>query len=287
MIRPLAPASLHGVALALGAVAFGLTMAGCARGESASERQMVQLREELRRVQTEQERAEQRLAALELRSAGAPATLHAPPVDTPKLRVVRLGPDGQDAKIRREGEGSWNGDRGDELGGDAPADDPEPRPQVRMRGRMAMEAPRPAPGSGPGRPSALDPDARVAYDGALALVHKKDFDRALEALAGFLVRYPDHPNADNAMYWRGECYFAQGDFTRAAEQFEGTLGRFPGGNKAPDAMLKLAMCQDKLGQTDKAGATYERLRREYPRSEAARRANRGAPQAKAQGQESP
>jgi tol-pal system protein YbgF len=113
--------------------------------------------------------------------------------------------------------------------------------------------------------------ARRAYDDALAMVYAKKYDAALDAFAGFLVKWPDHPNADNAHYWRGECYFAKGDFAQAEDQFRGVMLRFPMGNKVPDALLKLAITQDKLGKTAEATTTREKLRREYPRSEAARK----------------
>ena len=95
--------------------------------------------------------------------------------------------------------------------------------------------------------------------------------QALEAFAAFLVKWPDHPNADNAMYWRGESYYAKGEYARAAEEFEGATLRFPLGNKVPDCLLKLGLCQRKLGNEEKAKAYFERLAREFPRSEAARR----------------
>ena len=121
------------------------------------------------------------------------------------------------------------------------------------------------------QPSAFDAEARRAYDSALGLVNAHQFDRALDALAAFLVKWPDHPNADNAMYWRGECYFAKGEYAHAAEEFEGTIARFPFGNKVPDALLKLGLCHQKLGNAPKAKAYFDRLQRDFPRSEAARR----------------
>ena len=93
----------------------------------------------------------------------------------------------------------------------------------------------------------------------------------LEGLAAFLVKWPDHPYAENAFFWRGEAFFAQGDFARAAEQYESVISRATTGTKVPDAFLKLAQCQEKQGQADKAKATFERLAREYPRSDAAKR----------------
>jgi tol-pal system protein YbgF len=120
-------------------------------------------------------------------------------------------------------------------------------------------------------PPALDAEAKRAYDAALGLVNAHQYDQALEAFAAFLVRWPDHPNADNAMYWRGESYYAKGEYARAAEEFEGATLRFPLGNKVPDCLLKLGLCQQKLGNLPKAKAYFDRLMHDFPRSEAARR----------------
>jgi len=121
------------------------------------------------------------------------------------------------------------------------------------------------------QPSALDPEAKKAYDAALALVNNKQYALGLDAFAGFMLRYPDHPYVANAMYWRGECYFAQGEYMRAAEQFDGVVARFPLGGKTPDALLKLGICQQKLQNPQKAQTYFEKLTREWPRSDAARR----------------
>ncbi len=141
-------------------------------------------------------------------------------------------------------------------------------------GRSAadLEARYPAGAAGAaGAARPLDPEAKRAYDAALILVNARRCDRALDALASFLVKWPDHPYADNAMYWRGECYFARADYERASEQFEGVLARYPAGNKAPDALLKLGVCQQKLGDGAKAKASFDRLAEQYPQSDAARR----------------
>jgi tol-pal system protein YbgF len=120
-------------------------------------------------------------------------------------------------------------------------------------------------------PAAFDAEAKRSYDAALALVNAHQFDLALQAFAAFLVRWPDHPNADNAMYWRGESYYAKGEYARAAEEFEGATLRFPLGNKVPDCLLKLGLCQERLGNLSKAKSYFERLTRDFPRSEAAHR----------------
>jgi len=166
---------------------------------------------------------------------------------------------------------------GSEAGFEA-ADDPGPRPVIRAHGAghaQTVEETLPdesqAPRADGPRPSALDPDARKAYDAALALVNGKQYTQALDAFAAFLLKYPDHPYVANAMYWRGECYFAQGDYLRAVEQFEGVVARFPLGGKTPDALLKLGICQQKLGNPQKAKTYFDKLTSEWPRSDAARR----------------
>ena len=126
------------------------------------------------------------------------------------------------------------------------------------------------------RADAYDEDAKHSYDAALSLVTAKHYPEARDALAGFLVKWPDHPMADNAMYWRGECYFAQGEYTNAAKEFEGLLARFPAGNKAPDALLKLGLSQRHLGNNDAARQHFDRLRREFPGSAAAHHIPAGA-----------
>ncbi len=209
-----------------------------------------------------------------------PASAPAPPL--PPARTVQIGEEGSDPMPT---------DAPATLDGDDP-NDTTPRPSIRVEGatptrrgargieRVVETIPEDVPNGGAAgpairtnapTPSALDLDARRAYDAALALVNAKQYDKALDAFAGFLVKWPDHPNADNAMYWRGECYFAKGEFARAAEEFEGTIARFPLGNKLPDAILKLGICQQKLGNAAKANTYFERLRRDFPRSEAARR----------------
>ncbi len=73
------------------------------------------------------------------------------------------------------------------------------------------------------------------------------------------------------MYWRGEAYFAQGEYLRAGEQFEAVISRYGSGKKAPDSLLKLGMCQERLGAPARAREYWDRLKNEYPKSEAAKK----------------
>ena len=135
---------------------------------------------------------------------------------------------------------------------------------------LAHVAPLPSTMS-PGVSSVRDPRAAPAYDSALAFARGGQCTEAVAAFSDFLVRWPDHPFADNAMYWRGECILRNGDVRRAANEFEGLIARFPVGNKVPDALFKLVQCYDRLGDSTRARSFAARLLREFPQSEVAAR----------------
>lgn len=262
---------LFGVAAWSATLAGGLFGAGCSRAESAADRHFVEMREAIGKIQVDQDRSNERFRVLEDVPVGeraraaktAPASLLAVP------RTVQLG----DAEDARES--------------DDP-NDPSARPEIRVQGSSSgtsrssrgrttrageayVEPADEGASSNAPRPSIMDPEAKRSYENAIALVNARQHERALEALAGFMVRWPDHPYVENALYWRGEVYFARGEPLRAAEQFEAVLARFGGGNKAPDALLKLGMCHDRLGSADRAKEYWERLRRDYPRSDAVKK----------------
>lgn len=259
-------------------LASALLLGACA---SAEDRQLAAMREDLAAVQADHDKFDQRLSALEIKEDDvetANKKAAAKPASAPP-RVVSVNPDGSEQAQLPTGDAAG-----------AIVDDPDdrtPRPVIRVlgQGRKGQEIvqqtmPDEAAPAGPpikenaAKSSALDPEAKRAYDAALALVNAKQYSQGRDAFAAFLVRYPDHPYADNATYWRGECYFAEGDYSRAVEQFEGVIARFPLGNKVPDAWLKLGLSQQKLGNPQKAKIAFDKLLRDYPKSDAARRAPR-------------
>jgi tol-pal system protein YbgF len=254
---------------------------GCA-GCAGEDKQLDSMRSELDQIASSRDEADRKAM---LPEDGPPETAppnnsvsSAPPGGPRSPREVTLGgvdgfvseddADTEDSSPRptirvigatRPGRGGWRGEDQVEQGGSGGDDG--------SGGGGAQAAP----------PSALDPAAKRAYDAALALVAARQYPQALDALAAFLVKWPDHPYADNAMYWRGEAYFARGELARATEQFEGVLARFPAGNKVPDALLKLGVCAQKAGDPARARAYFDRLAQQFPGSEAARRIPSVAP----------
>lgn len=254
---------------------FSIT--ACSHPESAADRHAADMSEAISSIEGEHDRFDEKQGPLELaaggdKDAGAKSTApksagSAKGAPQPPARVVQLGADAPSGE----------------------SDDPEDgaaRPEIRLvgtgggsvrtrgrsRGRSdrvdeaelsALRTDSPS--------SAVDPAAKKAYEDALAEVQSKHFVRGREGLTAFLTRWPDHPYAENALYWRGEAYFGERDYHRAASEFEAVLQRFGSGSKAPDAMLKLGMCHDRLGASQRAREVWDRLKAEFPRSEAARR----------------
>ncbi len=236
------------------------SLAGCSRPETAADRHAADMREAIDEIQEDQDKAASKLA-----DYGTPppkassAQAKAPPAN----RTVQLG----------EGE----------TASDDP-NDPSARPQISLSGPpgaasrsrssrsgSARIEPSSSEDSGRKEPSVLDPDAKKAYEGALKLIHDKQHAKGIDALNAFMVKWPDHPYIENATYWKGEALYAQGEYQKAAEQFEAVVSRWSIGTKAPDALLKAGMCHEKLGQSSKAQELWEKLKREYPKSEAVRK----------------
>lgn len=244
------------VAAALGAFAAS----GCAR--SAEERQLEAMQQDIEQIQRERDDVD----PPQLGPDGVPATVPAstvapPPRPPPPPGAQEAAPNGSDEPIAEDY---------------ADPEDTTPRPAIRIvgdrrgRSRGFEDTFDSAGDEAPGRSPAIDPEAKRAYDAALSLVNAKQYGKGLDAFAAFLVKWPDHPYADRAMFWRGDCYFAQGDYGRAAEELRGLLARFPASPKAPDALLKLGISQQKLGRLADAKDSLDRLAQSYPQSDAAR-----------------
>jgi tol-pal system protein YbgF len=269
LLRAAATAALAAFG-ALGAFAALAALGACAR--TAEERHLDDMREEIERLQVDRDRADEHSAQPE---SGETRPAHPAPRASAAPTHDRSDPSGTSGVQAIGGPSEGFDDSAD-------TEDKTPRPSIRVAGsprsgRYGLrqhggddDQVQQTPPDSLVQPP-LDPEAKRAYDAAIALVNARQYDKALDALAAFLVKWPEHPYADNAMYWRGECYFAKGDWARASEQFEGTVTRYPAGNKVPDALLKLGLCSLKLGNPVRAKAWFDRLAAQFPQSEPARR----------------
>lgn len=145
-----------------------------------------------------------------------------------------------------------------------------------------LNAPGAAAGAGAAAPAApaaggdpADPaKEKLYYDAAFDLIKAKDFDRASQAFAAFLRKYPNSQYAGNAQYWLGEVNLAKGDLQGAGQAFAKVSQLYPKHAKVPDSLYKLADVERRLGHTDKVKGILQQVVAQYPGTSAAQLAQR-------------
>ena len=95
---------------------------------------------------------------------------------------------------------------------------------------------------------------------------ERRYDDAVKLFDKILNMAPYSEWADNAQYWKGECYYGMGKYGQGLIEFA-KIFAFPRTEKADDAQLKIARCHLALGDTQKAIEAFRKLLEEYPDSE--------------------
>jgi len=118
-----------------------------------------------------------------------------------------------------------------------------------------------------GRPAPRAGNPEQEYAAALTTFRAREHGQAVLDLLDFIAKYPKHALAGNAQYWIGEAYWAQRDYRQALVEFEKVFEHGP--SKTPDALVKIGLCHVRLRDVTRAQKAWQRVIREYPRSEAA------------------
>jgi tol-pal system protein YbgF len=126
-------------------------------------------------------------------------------------------------------------------------------------------------------PTQIDPveprlpanDPETLYQEAYADYRAANYALATNAFHHYLETYPDSEQADNAMYWMGESYFAQGQFNQAVDAFNNVLSKYPRSEKVASAMLKRGYAHLQLGLRERGLDELRALLRTHPSSEEA------------------
>jgi tol-pal system protein YbgF len=111
--------------------------------------------------------------------------------------------------------------------------------------------------------------AEQTYNAALATFRAREYGQAVLDFLDFLSKYPKHSLAANAQYWIGEAYYVQRDYRQSAAEFQKVVDIAPESSKVPDALLKLGLCHFNLRDEPRARQTWDRVAKDYPKSEAA------------------
>ena len=123
-------------------------------------------------------------------------------------------------------------------------------------------------GGGSSVPGPMD-DFQKAY----RAYSNKDFTVALVVFSRFVKENPDHEYADNAMYWRGECFFGRGKMLKAIGEYERLLRRYPRSDKTASTLYRIGFIYDKLHDRQMASEYYFKVVEMHPGTQAARKAS--------------
>jgi tol-pal system protein YbgF len=156
----------------------------------------------------------------------------------------------------------------------APAAPPQPETKAIAPAAVPPSAvpPKPEqsqPNPAPPEEADLPSNPKTLYEAALKACLAGDPERARALFEKFLVTYPDSDLADNALYWRGECFFSEREYGQALSSFKRLPERYPAGNKVPDALYKQGITEKLLGQAEEAGRPLQSVVDRYPGTEAA------------------
>ncbi|MDL2279502.1 tol-pal system protein YbgF [Desulfovibrio sp. OttesenSCG-928-G11] len=106
----------------------------------------------------------------------------------------------------------------------------------------------------------------AAYDQALALYYKGDYDKARQAFAAFIQASPSSSLAANALYWQGECSYSQGKYDEAIIVFKDVAAKHPRHDKAPASLLKAGYAYERMKDMENARFYWQLLLDDYPSS---------------------
>ena len=112
------------------------------------------------------------------------------------------------------------------------------------------------------------------YEVAVGQVKGGNPKKGRETLSDFAAKYPGHKLIPNALYWKGEAFYAEKDFDNAILTFQDVVDKYPRGEKAPDAMYKQGLSFLSLKDTKNARVLLDLVQKKYPKSKAAEMAKK-------------
>lgn len=124
----------------------------------------------------------------------------------------------------------------------------------------------------PAKESIMVPEPNPIYQEAMKIFRNNDYETAGNLFETFAEQFPKDDLADNALYWAGECQYAQKNFGAAQKRFKQVLEAYPSGSKVPDALLKIGFTYISLGDRDTAIIYLKKVVSQYPFSAAGEKA---------------
>jgi len=121
--------------------------------------------------------------------------------------------------------------------------------------------------------AALSVSEQGDLDRAVSDVNQGRFDQAEDRLRQFLNSYPGSPLRGEAWFWLGESQFVRGNLADSARSYLNGYQEDRTGRRAAGNLLKLGTSLGRLGQLNEACSTLGEVRRQFPNSPEAGRAD--------------
>ncbi|WP_281646818.1 tol-pal system protein YbgF [Parendozoicomonas sp. Alg238-R29] len=121
--------------------------------------------------------------------------------------------------------------------------------------------------------AAAEKAGEALYQDTFQLIRDRKFPEAIAGLKTYVERYPSGTFVDNAQYWLGEVYLAQGELKDAQAAFTQLVEKYPFSDKLADATYKLGQVYDRQGDRAKAREYLQKAINDFPGSSAARLAD--------------
>ena len=116
-------------------------------------------------------------------------------------------------------------------------------------------------------------DPQLLYDTAFNDYTGGAYDLAILGFRQYLESFPETDQADNAVYWIGECYFQQEKFDRAIRQFDEVLESYPRSERRASALLKKGYAYLEKGDRGQGATLLEEVICRHDGTDEARLAN--------------
>ncbi|MCJ8519607.1 tol-pal system protein YbgF [Pseudorhizobium tarimense] len=101
---------------------------------------------------------------------------------------------------------------------------------------------------------------QVSYNHVLS----GDYALAEQGFTQYLTEFPEGERAADASFWLGEAQYSQGKYNEAAKTFLNAHQTYNKSAKAPEMLLKLGMSLAALDNTETACATLKEVPKRYP-----------------------
>lgn len=100
----------------------------------------------------------------------------------------------------------------------------------------------------PNQPPQLS--AQEAYNLAFQMIRERQFEESLDAMAAFILQYPESELIHDARFWRGQVYDVLADDMKAIQEYEGLLAVKPDYRRLSQVQIKLGKLYLKTGRIE-------------------------------------